>query len=153
MPDRFSPRGHHASRRRQAVDAVVPAADDWLHRFGAGARAISPAPAHHNWRQNFAAGDFLPLNYDVEAPYVQDHMRRMEQRARQDAPRRAFYHAVNAVQVAILNQALPAQDNGALPMDHFLRLYPHAGVGQAPAQPVPIYPVGPLLCFGLRSRH
>ena len=141
MPDRWSPRTHYAQRHRRAANAATPAANNWLHRFGVDAPAANPALAHYNWRQNFAPGDFLPLNYDVEAPYVQDHMRRMEQRANRDAPWQPAVHAPNAVQVAIFNQPLPAAGNGALAMEDFLGFNPHVGVGQAPARPVPMYPV------------
>ena len=148
MPGRWSPRGHYAQQRRQVAPAPAPAADDWLRRFGIDAPPVNQPPAHHNWRQNFAPGDFLPLNYDVEAPYVQDHMRHIEQRANRGAPRQPAVQVPNPIQVAIFNQPVPAIGNGALAMDEYLRLHPPVGIGHAPAQPAPMYLVGHVLPLG-----
>ena len=156
----WSPQGQHVERLRQganaaAANAAAPApgpVDDWMRRFGAQVPAPAPAPANaahiHNWRQNFAPGDFLPYHFDLE-----DLMRRTGLGANQHVPRQPIVAAanpapvfapviVNPLPAAIPLAPSPLAGQGNLRMDEFLRLYPHIGVRPNPPLPVLVRPVG-----------
>ena len=157
----WSPRSHHVERLHQAANAAAPApgaVDDWMRHFGAPVPAPVVATPIHNWRQNFAPGDFLPFNYDVEA-----HLRRMGLGANRGAAHQSARPVANPVPVVapVLLAPFPvvnplcgaplgappaappaAAGHGTLGMDEFLRLYPHLGVRTASALPVFVHPVG-----------
>lgn len=146
-----------AATRAATRAAARAAPDDWMQRFGNGAPAVNPAPGHHHWRQNFNPDDFLPFQYDVVG-----HLGRMGLGANRDPPPQPdgrVVRAANSVHagarviapIPLANPVLafpplapppPPMGHGSLTMDEFLRAYPHIGVGQTPAQPLLMYPVG-----------
>lgn len=151
----WEPRGQHAERLRQAADAAAAAAanaaapssdatNDWMRRFGAPIPAAPPpatAAPTHDWTQNFAPGDFLPLLHNVE-----DHLRRLGLAANQPiitAPIIAPVATAPPLIMNVLPAALPLPTlagHGSLSMFEFLTLYPHLGV-----RPNLVHPVGHLI--------
>lgn len=154
MPE-WTARGHHDRHRRRRD----PDPNEWLARFGMEPPAAeAPRVVHHNWRQNFAPADFLPITYNLERPWVLAHMNMMEQRGRSaplpapaPAPQSAVAVAIqqapapppppaNPIQIHVYEQPQAAAGPRTLTMEEFLRLYPHVGVRAVVTQPVPTQP-------------